>query len=93
MEESKVWILESLTIAFLVIQVTILFFYHGYSSIPQCTPELTSRSNMYLLVFTLSGIASFSSALYLKREKTLLTELLIFIVGMFVILTESFCVS
>jgi hypothetical protein len=92
MEENKIWILEGLMMGFLVSQATIVLLYHNYSTIPKCTPELISRSNMYLFVFTVSGIVSFSSALYLKRERTLLIELLVFIFGMAVILSETFCI-
>lgn len=92
MEESRQWMLEGLMIGFLVIQITIPFFYHNYFTIQECTPELVSRSNLYLFIFTGSGIIAFSCALYLKREKTLLLELAVFIVGMLVILTETFCV-
>lgn len=91
-EENKVWIVEGLMIGFLVVQITIPFFYRSSVMIQQCTPELIARSNLYLFVFTASGVVAFSSALYLKREKTLLIELLVFICGMFVILSEAFCV-
>lgn len=84
--------LEGLMIGFLVIQAMLPFFYHSYFTVQECTPELISRSNLYLFIFTGSGIIAFSCALYLKREKTLLIELAVFIIGMFLILSEAFCV-
>jgi len=92
MEENKLWIIEGLMIGFLTIQIAMPFFYHSYFSLQKCSPEIAAKSNMYLFVFTLSGVISFASCLYLKREKTAILELLIFMVGMAVVLSESLCI-